>query len=86
VTVVRNNDPWQVIEGTDEYTAGLDTYTFESEWVDDDPVTGLQWDGDAANGATGTDADVYYVRVRQAERDGCDPGVAWVGPLWVEVT
>jgi hypothetical protein len=31
----------------------------------------------------GTDGDVYTLRVEQAT-DGPYPGMAWVGPLWVE--
>jgi hypothetical protein len=57
----------------------METYTLEREWVDSEPVSGMAWDDER-----GTDADVYYLRVRQAARDGEDPGLAWVGPLWVE--
>jgi len=72
-TVVRNNEPWRVLEGTDDPDATLDAYTREATWVDDDPVTGMTWDAER-----GTDADVYYVRVRQA-----GGGMAWAGPIWV---
>jgi hypothetical protein len=47
--------------------------TLDRVWTDDRSVTGLQWDADR-----GTDDDVYYCRVRQA-----DGGMAWAGPLWV---
>ncbi len=42
--------------------------------VDDDPVTGMRWDDER-----GSRADVYYLRVEQA-----DDGMAWAGPLWAE--
>ena len=42
--------------------------------TDDNPVTGMAWDDDR-----GSDADVYYLRVEQA-----DGGMAWAGPVWVE--
>jgi hypothetical protein len=35
----------------------------------------MRWDDER-----GTDTDVYYLRVRQA-----DGGMAWAGPLWIEV-
>jgi hypothetical protein len=79
VAVVKNNDVWRAIDGTDDHDAGMETYTLEREWVDSEPVSGMAWDDER-----GTDADVYYLRVRQAARDGEDPGLAWVGPLWVE--
>jgi hypothetical protein len=75
VTVVKNNDPWFVHEGTDEADADLDAYTLDTAFPDDEPVAGMSFDADR-----GSDADVYYLRVRQA-----DGGMAWVGPLWVEV-
>ena len=74
-TVVRNNEPWRTVEGTDDDGADLEQYTLQTAWTDDDPVTGMDWDDDR-----GTDADVYYLRLRQA-----DGGMAWAGPLWVEV-
>jgi hypothetical protein len=74
-TVVKNNENWHVIEGTDDPDAGLDAYTVEATVADDDPVVGVAFDGDRAS-----EADVYYLRVRQA-----DGGMAWAGPLWVEV-
>mgnify|MGYP000082529867 FL=1 len=72
-TLVKNNEPWRVVEGTDDPEAALDTYVREETWMDDDPVRGMAWDGER-----GTDADVYYVRVRQA-----GGGMAWAGPIWV---
>jgi hypothetical protein len=74
VTVVKNNEPWFVHEGTDDVDADLDAYTLETAFTDDEPVTGVSFDADR-----GSDADVYYLRVRQA-----DGGMAWAGPLWVE--
>jgi hypothetical protein len=79
VTVVRNNEPWRTVDGTDDPHADLDAYTAQREWADDDPVAGMAWDE-----SRGTDADVYYLRVRQTAREGRDPGVAWAGPIWVE--
>jgi hypothetical protein len=75
ITVVKNNEGWRAVEGTDDATAGLDAYTAGTAWTDDAPVTGMEWDDER-----GTDADVYYVRLRQA-----DGGMAWAGPIWVEV-
>ncbi|WP_246982573.1 DUF3604 domain-containing protein [Halorientalis marina] len=72
VTVVRNNEPWTVVEGTDDADADLATYTAEGSRTDDDPITGMGFE------EQGTDADCYYLRVRQA-----DGGMAWAGPLWV---
>jgi hypothetical protein len=74
VTVVKNNDDWRTVEGTDDPAASLDTYTLERSFTDDAPIEGMAWDDER-----GTDADVYYLRVRQA-----DGGRAWAGPLWVE--
>jgi len=74
VTVVRNNEDWHVERGTDDPGADLGAYTTETTVADDDPVTGMAWDDDR-----GTDADVYYLRVEQA-----DDGMAWAGPIWVE--
>jgi hypothetical protein len=71
---VRNNEPWQTAGHTDDPEGALETYTLERSWTDDDPVSGMAWDADR-----GTAADVYYVRLRQA-----DGGMAWAGPLWVE--
>lgn len=75
VTVVKNNTDWATYQGTTDQAAGLDAYTMEDTFVDDGPITGMAWDDDR-----GTDADVYYVRVQQA-----DGGMAWAGPLWVSV-
>ncbi|QLH83935.1 DUF3604 domain-containing protein [Halosimplex pelagicum] len=74
VTVVKNNADWHVVGGTTDESAGLDTYTEAGEVTDDEPVTGMAWDDDR-----GSDADVYYLRVEQA-----DDGMAWAGPVWVE--
>lgn len=71
VTVVRNNEPWRVHEGTDDPDADPASDRLDRTW-DDDPVTGLSWDDDR-----GTDADVYYLRVWQA-----NGGAAWAGPVW----
>jgi len=92
VEVVKNNESWRTatptdtsaVRGESELThpptpvdAPLDelheSLTFERTWTDDRHVTGLQWDE-----SRGTDDDVYYCRVRQA-----DGGMAWAGPLWV---
>jgi len=85
VTVVKNNEPWRTIEGVADPSAPIDTYTAEEGWTDDVPVTGMSWadhpavDSDAGTDDRGSDADVYYVRVQQA-----DGGGAWAGPVWVE--
>jgi len=73
--VLKNNEVWRTAEGSDDPDAALSTYTVEAAWTDDAPVTGMAWDEER-----GTDADVYYARIRQA-----DGGMAWAGPLWVEV-
>lgn len=78
VTIVKNTEPWRRLQGTSDPDAGLETYTVAGEWVDDDPIAGMQWDDDR-----GTDGDVYSVRVRQASANRY-PGMAWVGPIWVE--
>ncbi len=75
VTVVKNNEPWFVHEGTDDASADVDANTLETTVTDDTSVTGVSFDEDRRS-----DADVYYLRVRQA-----DGGMAWAGPLWVEV-
>ncbi|MFB6311149.1 MAG: DUF3604 domain-containing protein [Salinirussus sp.] len=75
VTVVKNNEPWHVIEGTDSLEAELEEYSIRHEIGDAEPVTGMTFDADR-----GTDADSYYLRVRQA-----DGGMAWAGPIWVAV-
>jgi hypothetical protein len=86
VTVVKNNEPWRTVEGTDDPDAPLDSFTLDREWTDDAPVEGMRWDDER-----GTGADVYYLRVRGAgprtRSDGFerDPALAWAGPLWVEV-
>jgi hypothetical protein len=72
--VVKNNDVWRTARGSDDPDADLDSYTVATSWTDDAPVTGMRWDD-----GRGTDADVYYARIRQA-----DGGMAWAGPLWVE--
>ncbi len=79
VSVLKNNENWRTVTGTDDPDAGLDAYTLAAELVDDDPVTGMSWDD-----RRGTDGDVYTLRVTQAS-DGRPPGTAWVGPIWVEV-
>ncbi|AZH24508.1 DUF3604 domain-containing protein [Haloplanus aerogenes] len=78
VEIVKNNSVWRTLDGTDNPDAGLDAYTVTGEWVDDDPITGMRWDE-----TRGTDGDVYVARVTQASNDPY-PGVAWVGPIWVE--
>jgi len=75
VTVLKNNEPWRTWKGTGDSDADLDAYTLERTWSDDAPVAGMAWDDDR-----GTDADVYYLRLRQA-----DGGMAWAGPVWAEV-
>jgi hypothetical protein len=75
VTVVKNNEPWRTVEASSDPDAGLDTYVREATWTDDEPVAGMQFDDER-----GTDADVYYLHVEQA-----DGGMAWVGPVWVGV-
>ncbi|MFC7142188.1 DUF3604 domain-containing protein [Halosimplex aquaticum] len=74
VTVVKNNEDWHVVEGTADESAGLDAFTQTGEVVDDEPVAGMAWDDQR-----GSDADVYYLRVEQA-----DGGMAWAGPVWAE--
>jgi hypothetical protein len=74
VTVVKNNEDWHVVHGTADPGAGLSTYTLADDVTDDDPVTGMGWDDER-----GSDADVYYLRVEQA-----DDGMAWAGPVWAE--
>ncbi|WP_248895964.1 DUF3604 domain-containing protein [Haloplanus halobius] len=73
VVVVKNNREWRTIGGTTALDADIEAYTAAATFRDDDPITGLSWDADR-----GTDDDVYYVRVHQA-----DGGTAWAGPLWV---
>lgn len=68
----------QYVMLTDDPEAHLDTYTVSEEWTDDAPLSGMSWDD-----RRGTDGDVYSVRVRQASEDR-HPGMAWVGPIWVE--
>jgi hypothetical protein len=79
VEVLKNNAVWRAVEGTTNPEASLSTYTVAATWTDDAPVTGMTWDEDR-----GTDADVYYLRVRQAGRSEETPGLAWAGPIWVE--
>jgi hypothetical protein len=79
VEVVKNNTVWRSIDGTEDPTAGLDSYTVSGAWTDDEPLSGMAWDEER-----GTDGDVYTLRVRQASA-GPVPGMAWLGPLWVEV-
>ena len=83
VTVVKDNEPWHVVEGTDDHDAPADADACETRVVDDAPVTGMAWDDDR-----GTEADVYYLRVEQASHGPGDDvhslgGAAWAGPLWV---
>jgi len=73
--VRKNNEVWATVTESSDPDADLSTYTTEATWTDDDPITGMQFDDER-----GTDANVYYTRVRQA-----DGGMAWAGPLWVEV-
>jgi hypothetical protein len=74
ITVVKNNENWHVDYGTSDPGAGLSTYTRSGEIADEPPVTGMAWDEDR-----GSEADVYYLRVEQA-----DDGMAWAGPIWAE--
>ncbi|WP_423751086.1 DUF3604 domain-containing protein [Salinirarus marinus] len=78
VSVVKNNEVWRTTDGTDDPDAELDTYTISGEWTDEEPLSAMTWDDER-----GTDGDVYVVRVRQTS-SGRYPGMAWVGPLWVE--
>ncbi|MFB6300776.1 MAG: DUF3604 domain-containing protein [Halobacteriales archaeon] len=78
ITVIKNNTVWRTIDGSDDPDADLDTYTATGEWTDETPITGMSWDDHR-----GTDGDVYTVRVRQASVNPF-PGMAWVGPIWVE--
>lgn len=80
VSVVKNNETWRTIDGTSDPHVGLDAYTVADEWTDDTPLAGMSWDD-----RRGADGDVYTVRVRQAS-DRKHPGMAWVGPIWVEPT
>jgi hypothetical protein len=73
VTVVKNNEDWHVVEGTDDAGAGLEEYTTSVSVTDDEPVTGMAFDAER-----GTDDDTYYLRVEQAGE-----GLAWAGPIWV---
>ncbi|WP_435196288.1 DUF3604 domain-containing protein [Natronomonas sp. EA1] len=70
VTVVKNNEPWHVHEPDQE---GFDGWGYETTLTDDTPIEGLSYDAEQ-----GTDADVYYLRVRQT-----DGAAGWCGPLWV---
>ncbi|WP_436923651.1 DUF3604 domain-containing protein [Halosimplex amylolyticum] len=74
VTVVKNNEDWHVAGGTPDESADLDAFTQTGEIVDDDPVSGMAWDDQR-----GSDADVYYLRVEQADGE-----MAWAGPVWAE--
>jgi hypothetical protein len=47
-------------------------FDFSAMDYDDDPITGMGFEDQR------TDADCYYLRVRQA-----DGGMAWAGPLRV---
>ncbi|MFB6281995.1 MAG: DUF3604 domain-containing protein [Haloferacaceae archaeon] len=76
--VVKNTDVWRTVEGTDDPDAPLDAHELSATLTDETPLSGMAWDD-----ARGTDADVYTLRVRQAS-DGRFPGMAWVGPVWVE--
>jgi hypothetical protein len=78
VTVVKNGTDRWTIEGTDDPDADLGAYTTAGEWTDEAPLSGMSWDE-----RRGTDGDVYTVRVRQASHYEY-PGMAWVGPIWVE--
>ena len=78
VSIVKNNETWRTVEGTEDPDADLDAYTASGAWTDETPITGMAWDEDR-----GTEGDVYTVRVRQASA-GEHPGMAWVGPIWVE--
>jgi hypothetical protein len=80
VRVIKNNQVWRSEEGTADPDAPIDAFTTEVSWVDDEPVRGMQWDTER-----GTDADVYYVRVTQASAPDDYPGMAWAGPIWVDV-
>jgi hypothetical protein len=78
VEVVKNNDVWRTLKGTDDADTDLSAYAVSATWTDDEPITGMSWDD-----TRGTDGDVYTLRVTQAS-DREFSGRAWVGPLWVE--
>jgi hypothetical protein len=80
VRVIKNNQVWRTAEGTADPAAPVDAFTLDAAWTDDEPVQGMQWDAER-----GSDADVYYVRVTQASAPGDYPGMAWAGPIWVDV-
>jgi hypothetical protein len=80
VRVIKNNQVWRTAEGTADPAAPVDAFTLDAAWTDDEPVRGMQWDAER-----GSDADVYYVRVTQASAPGDYPGMAWAGPIWVDV-
>jgi len=84
VRVIKNAETWHTWEGTDDADADLDAYTADLTWVDDEPISGVSWDAGAAD-PRGDDADVYYVRVTQADDADGFPGMAWVGPVWIGV-
>jgi hypothetical protein len=65
VTVTKNGTDWWTIEGTDDADADIETYTETATRADDAPIEG--------------EADVYALRVWQANE-----GAAWAGPIWVE--
>jgi hypothetical protein len=78
--VIKNNQVWRTVDGTADSDAPIEAFTADASWTDDEPVRGMRWDAER-----GTDADVYYVRVTQASRPDDYPGMAWAGPVWVEV-
>jgi hypothetical protein len=80
VRVIKNNRVWRTVEGTADPDAPVAAFTLDATWTDAEPVRGMQWDAER-----GTDADVYYVRVTQAAAPDDYPGMAWAGPVWVEV-
>lgn len=78
VEVVKNAGVWRTVAGTDDPDAPLDAYELSAALTDEAPLSGMSWDD-----ARGTDGDAYTLRVRQASADRF-PGIAWVGPVWVE--
>lgn len=77
---MKNDEPWHVFGGTNDPDADLAAYTLSGTVVDETPVEGMAFDD-----GRGTDADVHYVRVLQAGEAESPRGMAWAGPVGVEV-
>lgn len=56
-----NDEPWRTVEHGDG-PEDFGTYTVDRTWTEGAAVTGLSWDNERES-----TADVYYVRVRQAD-------------------